>query len=69
MRMIPDLDIYRTANVLVKQHGQDATIHAAMRTDVGTKIADTSSGRLTYAMVESAMVSAVGDYLIAFKLS
>ncbi len=31
--MIPDLDIYRTANVLVKQHGDDAPIHAAMRAD------------------------------------
>ncbi len=29
--MIPDLDIYRSAQVLVKQHGQDAPIHAAMR--------------------------------------
>ncbi len=29
--MIPDLDIYRSANVLVKQHGQDAPIEAAMR--------------------------------------
>ncbi len=31
--MIPDLDIYRTANILVKQHGQDAPIQAAMRAD------------------------------------
>ena len=31
--MIPDLDIYRTANVLMKQHGQDAPIAAAMRAD------------------------------------
>ncbi len=31
--MIPDLDIYRAANVLVKRHGQDAPIEAAMRTD------------------------------------
>ena len=31
--MIPDLDIFRTANVLVKQHGQDAPINAAMRAD------------------------------------
>ena len=31
--MIPDLDIYRSAQVLVKQHGQDASIHAAMRAD------------------------------------
>ncbi len=31
--MIPDLDIYRTANVLVKRHGQDAPIQAAMMAD------------------------------------
>ncbi len=31
--MIPDLDIYRAAQVLIKQHGQDAPIHAAMRAD------------------------------------
>jgi hypothetical protein len=31
--MIPDLDIYRSAQILVKQHGEDAPIHAAMRAD------------------------------------
>ncbi len=31
--MIPDLDIYRAAQALVKHHGQDAPIHAAMRAD------------------------------------
>ncbi len=31
--MIPDLDIYRSANALVKQQGPDAPIHAAMRAD------------------------------------
>ncbi len=31
--MIPDLDIYRSAQVLVKHHGQDAPIEAAMRAD------------------------------------
>ncbi len=31
--MFPDLDIRRTAAVLIKQHGQDAPIHAAMRAD------------------------------------
>ncbi len=31
--MISDLDIYRTANILVRQHGEDAPIHAAMRAD------------------------------------
>ncbi len=31
--MTSDLDIYRSANLLVKQHGEDAPIHAAMRAD------------------------------------
>ena len=31
--MIPDLDIYRSAALLVKRHGQDAPIEAAMRAD------------------------------------
>ncbi len=31
--MIPDLDIYRAAQALIKQHGEDAPIEAAMRAD------------------------------------
>ena len=31
--MIPDLDIYRSANLLVTQHGEDAPIETAMRAD------------------------------------
>ncbi len=31
--MNPDIDIYRSANVLVKQYGEDAPIQAAMRAD------------------------------------
>ncbi len=31
--MVPELDIYRSANVLVKRHGEDAPIEAAMRAD------------------------------------
>ena len=31
--MISDLDIYRTANLLVNRHGEDAPIEAAMRAD------------------------------------
>ena len=31
--MTSDLDIYRSASVLIKRHGQDAPIHAAMRAD------------------------------------
>ena len=29
--MVTDPDVYRTAQVLVRQHGADAPIHAAMR--------------------------------------
>jgi len=28
-----DIDIYRTASLLVKKHGKDAPLHAAMRAD------------------------------------
>ncbi len=31
--MIPNIDIYRAASVIIKQYGQDAPIHAAMRAD------------------------------------
>jgi hypothetical protein len=31
--MVPDIDIWRAANLLVKEHGEDAPIRAAMRTD------------------------------------
>ena len=31
--IIPDLDIYRSAHVLVKRYGQDASIEAAQRAD------------------------------------
>jgi hypothetical protein len=29
----PDLDIYRTANVLIREHGEEATLEAAQRAD------------------------------------
>ena len=31
--MTSPIDIYQTANELIKQHGDDAPIHAAMRAD------------------------------------
>jgi hypothetical protein len=31
--MTTNIDIYQTANELIKQHGDDAPIHAAMRAD------------------------------------
>ncbi len=31
--MVSDLDIYRSASVLIREHGEDAPIEAAMRAD------------------------------------
>ena len=31
--MIPDLDIYRTAKILIREHGEEALVHAAIRAD------------------------------------
>jgi len=31
--VIRDLDMYRAAKLLIKQHGDKASIHAAMRAD------------------------------------
>ncbi len=38
--MIPDIDIYRSANVIIKQYGQDAPIHAAIRADAMLEVGD-----------------------------
>ncbi len=38
--MIPDLDIYRSANVLVTRHGADAPIYAATRADAMLEFGD-----------------------------
>ena len=38
--MASDLDIYRAANVLVKQRGPDAPIHTAMRADAMLEAGD-----------------------------
>ncbi len=38
--MTPDLDIYRSAHLLVKQHGEDAPIEAAMRADAMLEAGD-----------------------------
>ncbi len=38
--MTSDLDIYRSAQVLVREHGPDAPIHAAMRADAMLEVGD-----------------------------
>ncbi len=56
--MIPDLDIYRSAQALIKQHGKDAPIHAAMRADAMLEAGDLGS----YA-VWRRILRAVGELL------
>lgn len=31
--MIPEIDVWRTAHLLIKQHGEDAAVQAAFRAD------------------------------------
>jgi hypothetical protein len=38
--MTSDLDIWRSAQLLVQQHGEDAPIHAAMRADAMLEAGD-----------------------------
>ncbi len=38
--MVADLDIYRAASVIIKQYGEHAPIHAAMRADATLKAGD-----------------------------
>ena len=40
--MIGDLDIYRSAKLLIDQHGDEAPIHAAMRADEPHEAGDTA---------------------------
>ncbi len=38
--MTSDIDIWRSANEIIKQHGGDAPIHAAMRADAMLEAGD-----------------------------
>ena len=56
--MILNIDIFRSANVLMTRHGQDAPIHAAMRAD-----AMLDKGDLDGYAVWKRIVRAVGELL------
>jgi len=56
--MIHDRDIFRSANILVKQHGEDAPIQAAMRVD-----AMLDNGDLDGYAVWKRVINAVGELL------
>ena len=40
------IDIWRAAVLLVRQHGEDATLHAAMRADESLDVGDLEGGRV-----------------------
>ncbi len=54
--LIPDLDIFRAAQVLVKQYGEDAPLHAAMRADAMMEMGDLDG----YAVRKRALSSSTG---------
>ncbi len=54
--MTSDLDIYRSANLLIKQHGENTPIEAAMRAD-----AMLDKGDLDGCAVWKRIVRAVGE--------
>ena len=45
--MIPDLDIYRSANLLVKRYGEDAELEAASRVDAMIEAGDPDGAAVT----------------------
>ncbi len=56
--MIPDLDVFRSAQAFIKQHGQGAPIHAAMKADELLE-----AGDLNGAAVWKRIVKAVEELL------
>ncbi len=58
--MVDDLDIYRSANELIQQHGDEAPIHAAMQAD-----AMLDKGDLDGAAVWRRIVGAINELLNA----
>ncbi len=51
--MTSDLDIYRSANELIEQHGEDAPIHAAMRADELMETSDMDGRAVWLRVVEA----------------
>lgn len=51
--MIPDLDIYRAAKLLIDQHGEDAPIRAAERANELLEAGDTEGAAIWWAIVDA----------------
>ena len=57
---VSDIDILRAANVLLKRHGRDATIVAAMKVDECLAAGDLE-GRLIWKRIVEAMLELLKD--------
>jgi len=51
--MTSDLDIYRSANALIKQHGDRAELHTAMRADELLEAGDMDGRRVWLRVLEA----------------
>ena len=58
--MSDGLDIYRSAKLMIKQHGVDAAIHAAMRVDAMVEASD-EEGHVTWRRILKAMDEPTGQ--------
>ena len=63
--MIPDLDIFRSAQALIKQHGQDAPIHAAMRADAMIEAGDLVKGAYTNSRLRQVIFGGATSHILA----
>ena len=55
--MTPDIDIWRAANLLIKQHGENAEIAAARRADLMVERGDPERrGRLVWLRIKREIV-------------
>ena len=51
--MPSEIDIYRSANLLIKQHGEDAARHAAMRADALMEAGDMEGRRVWLSILDA----------------
>ncbi len=52
--MVDDIDVYRSAKLLVDQHGDEAPIHAAMRADAMLEKGDVKGAAVGRAILRAA---------------
>ncbi len=62
--MLTDLDIYRSAKILVEQHGADALIEAALKADELLDAGD-RDGRAVWLRIRAAVVDLLRDSPLA----